>query len=136
MTQEIYTIPILAHTGFAARADGRPAVSLDTDSFVNASILVPKTGTVTIGITLSSKQPRQGINVFVGIVNGRSNLRQEWGPLSGDKSIGINEAHILEREKLVANVPVTAGDLLGIRIVNKEPGFRLGIASIHMRYTG
>jgi hypothetical protein len=134
MTQKIFTIPIVAHTGFAARADGRPAVALETDEFANASVIVPRSGTANIGIVFTSKVPKQGINLFVGYIMGRGNLPQEWGPPTGNVTVNLNETHTVERERVASNVELTEGDLLGIRIINKEPGFRLGLVGVYMRF--
>jgi hypothetical protein len=134
MEQRIFTVPIIHSMGTNSAGGGRAGVTLQTRDRANASIMVPKTGTVSVGIVVSAEQPRQGVQIYRGYAKGMGNFREGWVPPSGLTNINIGAADTGHRLHVLRGIQVQEGEFLGIRITNREEGYSFNLSVIFIEY--
>lgn len=133
---EFVTIPIIQTMGSAAKGVGRAGVMLEAGEKANASIIVPRTGLVSLHMVASANEPHPNVQIYAGYTKGRGTFKEEWIPPSGQVGVSIEGVDTSNRMKLLDGISVEEGEFLGVRIENLTQGFRLGLCCVFLKYHG
>lgn len=120
--------------GVAAKGVGKAGINLETNEWLNASLIIPKSGPVSVHINFSGNSPSPNCQIFRGYVKGRLDFQETWLPPSGNMTLPVEGSDLQQRDKLFENLQVDEGEFLGIRVENLTPGFKLCVSGIYIRY--
>ena len=134
MSQRIYTVPIVHTMGTNSAGGGRAGVTLGTRDRANASIMAPRSGTISVGIIVSTENPRSGVQIYRGFCKGFDQYHEAWTPPSGLTNINIPAADTGYRLHVFSGIQVQEGEFLGVRITNREEGYAFNLSSIFIEY--
>lgn len=134
MSQRIYTVPIVHSMGTNSAGKGRSGVNLGTRDRANGSIMIPRSGTISIGIIVSTENPRSGVQIFRGYCKGFDQYSEGWIPPSGVTNINIPAPDTGYRLHVLSGIQVQEGEFLGVRITNRTEGYVFNLSSIFIEY--
>ncbi len=130
-----FTAPFTNNRGTPVGNTGKTVTRLGTKDWVDAGIIAPHTGNISVGIICSSEQANPGVLIWRGYLAGHDHMAEEWtNPDKGKSNLAINTPNTFHRFKILPPGPVNEGDYIGIRIVNLEEGFNLDVAAIYILY--
>lgn len=129
-----YMIPLLTNTNTGLDgSSGDVTVSLDYGEYVQGSIIIPRTGTISIQYLLKCEVSNSAVSVWDGYVYFSA------GSTVTGWTEGSIKTHTLYADKpkvvtIKSGLSVTAGQFLGIRIQNKESSYELGVCCAWIIY--
>jgi hypothetical protein len=78
MSDRYYTVPIINSTGTPIGATGRTVQQLATKQWIDAGIIAPRSGSMSVGIICSSTMTNPAVNIWRGYVHGADHITEEW----------------------------------------------------------
>ncbi|MHA1928252.1 MAG: hypothetical protein ACTSV2_06705 [Candidatus Thorarchaeota archaeon] len=135
MGNKYYTVPITTNSGSQVGSTGKTVSKLEKGQWIDAGMIAPKSGTMSVGIICSSTETNGAVNIWRGYVHGMDHIAEAWtSPEEGKTNIAITVANKFLRLTIIPPGHVNEGDYIGIRILNLEPGFHLDIGAIFIQY--
>jgi len=135
MSDKYYTVPITSNKGTPIGATGRTVTQLAKGQWIDAGMIAPKSGQITVGLICSSEMTNPAVNIWRGYVHGSDHIAQTWtNPANGKHNLAMNTPNKFLRFTIIPSGHVNEGDYIGIRIVNLENGFNLDIAAVFIQY--
>jgi hypothetical protein len=135
MSDRYYTVPITNNKGTPIGATGRTVTQLAKGDWVDAGMIAPRSGSISVGIICSSEMTNPAVNIWRGYVHGANHMDEMWtNPAKGKHNLAITTPNKFLRFMIIPPGHVNEGDYIGIRIVNLEDGFNLDLATIFIQY--
>jgi len=135
MSDKYYTVPIIGNKGTPVGSTGKTVTKLVKGDWIDAGMIAPKSGQISVGIICSSEMTNPAVNIWRGYVHGSDHIEQAWtSPVEGKHNLAISTPNKFLRFMIIPPGYVNEGDFIGIRIVNLEDGFNLGIAAVFIQY--
>ena len=135
MSDRYHTVPIINNNGTPIGSTGRTVSQLATNQWVDAGMVAPRSGQISVGIICSSTMSNPAVTIWRGYVHGQDYIREAWtSPIEGKHELQMTTPNQFRRFMILPPGYVNEGDYIGVRIVNLEAGFNLDIAAVFIQY--
>jgi hypothetical protein len=135
MGDNYFPLSIIQSNGALAGAGGQIGTVLAHKNWANSATLAPRSGNVNVIVVLSVDNPNPAVNIAPALIKGHSNFSEKWTQVHTGTNIAMNSANVYVRATIFQNIPVSAGEFIGVRVQNYEAGCNLNLAGLFLEYT-